>query len=178
MVFLCKQFQHDLIPQAHSSAEDLALVSQIKEFRESMFGLLQQKMTETMAAHPAVENEEQLYRQIRHTLDSCPEIMTMHQLRGEWQDRLWAKVLEEIEADRLRLETAYASHQAGSGELALAANLDVPLHQRKADIHRMPGAITKTWTPIRLELACYTTTAPFCMDGAGLAPSMTSSGRR
>jgi len=139
MVFLCKQLQHDLIPQAHSSAEDLALVSQIKEFRASMFGLLQQKMTETMAAHPDVENEEQLYRQIRHTLDSCPEIMTMHQLRGEWQDRLWAKVLEEIEADRLRLETVYASHQAGSGELALAANLDVPLHQRKADIHRMPG---------------------------------------
>ena len=55
------------------------------------------------------------------------------------QDRLWAKTLADIELDRQRLESAYNRHRTGAGGLELNPTLELPLHQRKAHIHRMPG---------------------------------------
>lgn len=139
MVLLSKQFQHDLIPRAHAASDDVALISQIKEFRDSMFGLFQQKITQAIAALPSDTDEETQYRHIRYELDTCPEVAAVHRQRGEWQDRLWARVLETIEADRDRLNAVYAAHQVTGENLALQRDFVIPLHQRKADIHRMPG---------------------------------------
>lgn len=139
MVFLCPQHQHGLIPQAHSSEADLKLARETKEAWSSMFQLFQQKTAEVTAAHPQEENPERLYFKIRQVLDDCPEVKETHLLRGVYQDRLWAQVLEEIDADRSRLEAVYQDQLEGKGQLALNPNLEIPAHQRKTNIHRMPG---------------------------------------
>jgi hypothetical protein len=46
MVFVHSQFQHPLIPQAHSPEGDLILARQIKDFRSYLFQLLQSKVEE------------------------------------------------------------------------------------------------------------------------------------
>ncbi|MEB3213532.1 MAG: class I SAM-dependent methyltransferase [Leptolyngbyaceae bacterium] len=138
-VFLCPQLQHDLIPQAHSPEDDVPLVRETREFRASMFQLFQTKADDVIAAHPDASDEDQQSLKVRHVLDQCPEVMHIHERRGELQDRLWARVLEEIEGDRPRLEHIYRNHAAGKGGLDLNPSLDVPLHQRKTNIHRMPG---------------------------------------
>jgi SAM-dependent methyltransferase len=115
------------------------LVSEFSQFRNAMFQLFQQKITEVIEAAAEGESQEKLYLAIRHTLDHCPDVETVHHRRGELQDRLWAQVLEEIEADRQRLETVYADHQQGKGGLELNPDLEIPMHQRATDIHRMPG---------------------------------------
>jgi SAM-dependent methyltransferase len=139
MVFLCPQHQHDLIPQAHSPEDDLQLVAEIKDFRASMFQRFQQRIDEINAAAPNSENPNQLYLQVRQILDQDPEIKAVHDRRGMLQDRLWAQVLSDIAADRQRLEAAYQQHRHGKGGLELNANLQVPSHQSKTNIHRMPG---------------------------------------
>jgi hypothetical protein len=139
MVFLSPQGQHELIPQAHAPAATVTLVSQIKDFRDGMFQLFQQKIAAATAPLSDAADPDQHYLQIRQDLDRSPDIVAAHQQRGEWQDRLWARALEEIAADRDRLEAVYAAHQPDSGDLELNPELAIPLHQRKADIHRMPG---------------------------------------
>lgn len=137
MVFLSSQLQHDLIPQAHAPEDDRALVGEINDFRASMFRLFQQKIAEATAAYAEADSPNQLYLKIRRDLDSCPEIQAVHRDRGQLQDRLWASVLKEIECDRPRIESVYAAHRGG--RLDLNPDLDFPIHQRKTDIHRMPG---------------------------------------
>ncbi|PSN12101.1 SAM-dependent methyltransferase [filamentous cyanobacterium CCP5] len=139
MVFLCPQRQHDLIPQAHPPETDLALASEIKDFRTWMFQLFQQKISAAIATYPDEEDQDRLYAKIRPGLDNCPEIMVAHQRRGELQDQLWANVLEAIDRDRLRLDAVYNAHRSGSGRVELNSTLNIPVHQQKTHIHRMPG---------------------------------------
>lgn len=139
MAFLCNQLQHDLIPCAHSPEDDLALAQAVGGFRASMFQLFQQKVGKVTDAHPHPDSQEQLYLKVRQALDACPEVDAANRRRGELQDRLWASVLSEIEADRQRLEAVYCSHQQGGGGLELYPELTMPAHQQKTNIHRMPG---------------------------------------
>ena len=139
MVFLCPQLQHDLIPQAHSPEDDLRLAGEIKDFRASMFQLFQRKIDEITPDDRDQENQERLYLKVRQALDQCSEIKQAHSRRGELQDRLWARVLMEIDDDRQRLEDAYQCHLKGKGGLELNPDLDIPSHQLKTNIHRMPG---------------------------------------
>jgi ubiquinone/menaquinone biosynthesis C-methylase UbiE len=104
-----------------------------------MFQLFQQKIEAAIAAHPDETDDNPQYLKVRHALDHCDDIQQTHQRRGELQDRLWARVREDIEGDRARLERVYQQHRTGKGGLDLNANLEMPLHQRKAHIHRMPG---------------------------------------
>lgn len=142
MVFICPQLRHDLIPQAHSSDADLSLVSETKNFRGSMFQLFQQQADEVVAAYPDEENQDRLYSKVHQALNKSPEVKEIHHRRGVLQDRLWTQVLTEIEDDRQRLEAVYQRQLKGKGELALNPKLDIPLHQLKTNIHRMPGGYT------------------------------------
>lgn len=139
MVLLWLQNQHNLIPQAHSSQDDLKLASEIKDFRNSMFQLFQRKTEEIVSAYPDEENQEKLYLKVRHALDECPEVQKTNYHRGVLQDSLWSTVSAAIEQDRERLEDVYQRHWKGKGELELNPDLDIPKHQLKTNIHRMPG---------------------------------------
>jgi SAM-dependent methyltransferase len=138
-VFLFPQLQHDLIPKAHSPEEDLELAREMKALWFSMFQMFQQKTDEITSAYPNEENQEKLYLKVRPVLDECSELRKIHLLRGMFQDRLWARVLTGIEDDRQRLEDVYRCHRAGKGGLELNPDLDIPSHQLKTNIHRMPG---------------------------------------
>ncbi len=147
-VFLYPQLQHDLIPRAHSPEVDLKLVCEIRDFRAAMFQLFQHKVDEIIADCPHEESQEKQYLKIRSALDVCPEVKEIHRRRGVFQDRLWSRVLTDIESDRQRLEDVYQchhqkghqkGHQKRTGELTLNRDLDVPSHQTKTHIHRMPG---------------------------------------
>jgi SAM-dependent methyltransferase len=138
-VFLFSQLQHDLIPQAHSPEEDLGLAREMKAFWSSMFQLFQQKTDEITSAYPNEENQDRLYLKVRPVLDGCSEVKEVHHRRGMLQDRLWARVLTGIEDDRQRLEDVYRCHRSGKGGLELNPALDIPSHQLKTNIHRMPG---------------------------------------
>jgi SAM-dependent methyltransferase len=139
MVFLCPQHQHDLIPQTHSPEDDVRLASEIQDFRASMFQLFKLKTEEVTAAYPNEEDRDRLYLKVRQVLDRCSEIEQTNNHRGVLQDRLWATVLTAIEQDRQRLEDVYQCHRAGKGNLELNPDLDIPTHQLKTNIHRMPG---------------------------------------
>jgi len=139
MVFLHPQLQHDLIPQAHAPEVDATLMGEIKDFRASMFQLFQQKSNEVAATCPDDASQDSVYRQVRSVLDACPDVQEAHELRGVYQDRMWARVLLDIDDDRPRLESVYQQHHKGKGSLELNPDLDIPIHQRKAHIHRMPG---------------------------------------
>ncbi|MBD2000994.1 class I SAM-dependent methyltransferase [Leptolyngbya sp. FACHB-541] len=139
MVFLCPQHQHDLIPQAHSPEGELKLASEIKDFWNSMFQLFQRKIAEITSAYPNEEDQDKLYFRVRQILDECPEVKETNYRRGVFQDRLWTNVLTAIDEDRHRLEAVYQGHLEGKGELELNPDLDIPIHQRKTNIHRMPG---------------------------------------
>jgi SAM-dependent methyltransferase len=139
MVLLCSQHQHDLIPQAHSLEDDLKLAGETKNFWGLMFQLFQRKTDEIVSAYPHEENQEKLYLKVRHSLDECPEINETHHRRGALQDHLWASALAAIAADQPRIETVYQNHLKGKGALELNSDLDIPTHQRKTNIHRMPG---------------------------------------
>lgn len=139
MVFLCSQHQHDLIPQAHFPEDDVKLARKVKAFRGSMFQLFQQKIDEFTTAHPDEEDQNQLYRKVRQFLDDCPEIQQTNDRRSVLQDRLWSSAIAAIESDRQRLETVYQRRQSGKGGLELNLDLDIPTHQLKTNIHRMPG---------------------------------------
>ena len=139
MVFLYPQHQHDLIPQAHSPEDDLRLASEIKEFRTSMFQLFQRKTDEIISAYPNEENQNRLYLKVRQALDECSEVKETNYRRGVFQDRLWTQVLTAVDDDRQRLEDVYQCHLEGKGELELNRDLDIPKHQLKTNIHRMPG---------------------------------------
>jgi SAM-dependent methyltransferase len=139
MVFLCPQHQHDLIPQAHSPEDDLKLASEIKDFWNSMFQLFQRKIAEITSAYPDEKNQDKLYFKVRQILDECPEVKETNYRRGVFQDRLWTNVLTAIDEDRHRLEAVYQGHLEGKGELELNPDLDIPIHQLKTNIHRMPG---------------------------------------
>jgi SAM-dependent methyltransferase len=139
MVFRCPQLQHDLIPQAHAPEDDLRLAQEIKDFRAAMFQLFQRQTDEIAAAYPDEAHQDSLYRKVRQALDACSEVKVANHHRSVLQDRLWAQVLSAIEADRPRLEAVYQAHLEGSGELTLHPDLEMPLHQLKANIHRMPG---------------------------------------
>jgi len=138
-VFLFPQLQHDLIPQAHSPEEDLGLAREMKAFWFSMFQLFQQKTDEITSAYPNEENQDRLYLKVRPALDGCSEVKEVHHRRGILQDRLWARVLTSIDNDRQRLEDVYLCHRSGKGGLELNPDLDIPSHQLKTNIHRMPG---------------------------------------
>ena len=139
MVFLCPQLQHDLIPQVHSPEDDLRLVSDIKGFRASMLQLLQRKTEEAISAYPDEANQDRLYLKVRQALDQCSEVKEANYRRGALQDRLWDRVLSDIDADRQRLEAVYQSQLEGQGGLELNPDLDIPAHQLQTNIHRMPG---------------------------------------
>jgi len=139
MVFLCSQHQHDLIPQAHSPDADATLIGEIKDFRASMFQLFQRKSDEVASAHPIDANQNLLFRKVRQALDACPEVQEAHGRRGVFQDQLWARVLMDIDEDQQRLEAVYHQHQKGKGSLEVNPDLAIPSHQRKTNIHRMPG---------------------------------------
>lgn len=139
MVFLYSQHKHDLIPQAHSPEENTKLAREIKDFRGSLFQIFQQKIDEFTAVDSDEEDQDKLYRKVRQCLDDCPQIQATNDRRGVLQDRLWANVLAAIESDRQRLEVVYQHHQSGKGRLELNPNLDIPSHQLKTNIHRMPG---------------------------------------
>ncbi|MGK7927258.1 MAG: class I SAM-dependent methyltransferase, partial [Spirulina sp.] len=143
MVFLCPQLKHDLIPQAHSSEEEVMLAREIKDFWVSMFQLFQRQVDEITSAYPDEDNQDRLYLKVRKALDECSEVKLCNSRRGELQDRLWATVLMDIDEDRQRLETAYQCHQSGAGGLELNAKLNIPSHQLKTHIHRMPGGYTQ-----------------------------------
>ncbi len=138
-VFRFPQCQHDLIPQAHSPADDLAIARDTQALWASMFQLFQRKIDEITAAYPQAESPDKLYRQIRPVLDACAAVQAVHQRRGLLQDQLWTSVLTNIAADRQRLEAVYQSHQSGPGGLELNPDLEPPSHQLKTNIHRMPG---------------------------------------
>lgn len=138
MALLSPQVQHQLIPQAHSPEQDETLVEKIREFRGGMFGRFQQQIDAAIAPLGAAPQEQQ-YRTARATLDADAEIQEIHRQRGVWQDRLWQQVLDEIAADRPRLEAAYETHRRGPATLELDPNLELPGHQVKTNIHRMPG---------------------------------------
>ncbi|HEY9877980.1 MAG TPA: methyltransferase domain-containing protein [Leptolyngbyaceae cyanobacterium] len=139
MVFLHPQHKHDLIPQAHSSEDDLKLASETKGFWGAMFQLFQRKTNEIASAYPNEENQDRLYLKVRHALDECSEIKETNARRAILQDRLWADVLTAIDEDYQRLEDVYQCHLRGKGSLELNPNLDIPTHQLKTNIHRMPG---------------------------------------
>jgi hypothetical protein len=141
-VFLFPQLQHDLIPQAHSPEEDEGLAREMKALWVSMFQLFQQKTDEIIADYPNKENQDKLYLKVRQALDECSEVKAVHHRRGMLQDRLWARVLIGIAADRQRLEDVYRCHRAGTGGLTLNPDLDIPSHQLKTNIHRMPGGVS------------------------------------
>lgn len=138
-VFLCPQLQHDLIPQAHSPEDDLSIAQEIKDFRASMFQLFQHKTDEIASTYPDEKNQARLYLKVRQALDKCSEVKAVNHRRGVLQDRLWARALMAIEADRRRLEDAYQGYLKGKGSLELNPDLDIPSHQLKTHIHRMPG---------------------------------------
>lgn len=139
MVFRCSQFQHDLIPQANSSEDDLRLAREIKDFQTSIFQLFQRKIEEITSAYPDEEDRDKLYLKVRQALDECSEVKEANYRRGVLQDRLWDRVLMDIDADRQRLEAVYQCHREGKGGLELNPDLDIPSHQLKTNIHRMPG---------------------------------------
>ncbi len=138
-VFLFPQHQHDLIPQAQAPEGDLELARAMQAAWLSMFQLFQQKTDEIAAAYPKDTNPDNLYLKVRPVLDRYPEVKEVHHRRGVLQDRLWAKVLTDINADHQRLEAVYQSQQSGQGGLELNPELDMPSHQLKTHIHRMPG---------------------------------------
>ncbi|MGB8698199.1 MAG: class I SAM-dependent methyltransferase [Thermosynechococcaceae cyanobacterium] len=138
-VFWFPQRQHDLIPQAHAPEEDWDLARDIKDAWEAMFQLFQQKTDEIASAYPNEENQDRLYLKVRHALDDCSEVKETNKRRGVLQDRLWANVQAAIAKDRQRLEETYQCHLDGKGGLELNPNLDIPTHQLKTNIHRMPG---------------------------------------
>jgi SAM-dependent methyltransferase len=111
----------------------------MKAFWVSMFQLFQQKTDEITSAYPNEENQDRLYLKIRPVLDECSELKEVHHRRGMLQDRLWARVLTGIDDDRQRLENVYQYHGARKGGLELNPYLDIPSHQLKTNIHRMPG---------------------------------------
>lgn len=139
MVLLWLQNQHDLIPQAHSSQDDLKLANEIKDFWNSMFQLFQRKTEEIVSAYSGEENQEKLYLTVRHALDECPEVQKTNYHRGVLQDSLWSTVSAAIDRDQERLEDVYQRHLKGKGELELNPDLEIPKHQLKTNIHRMPG---------------------------------------
>jgi len=139
MVFLSPQLKHDLIPQAHSPEDDLQLASETKEFWDFMFRLFQRQTVEITSAYPDEDNQDKLYLKVRQALDECPEVKETNYRRGILQDRLWNTVLTAIDTDRNRLEAVYQHHCKGKGNLELNPDLDMPLHQLKTNIHRMPG---------------------------------------
>lgn len=138
-VFAVPQFQHELIPQADSSQADQEIACRIKSSRLAMFELFNQKIDALSAGQPEEDNLESLYRSLRPALDACAELQAMNERRSRLQDRLWARVLTAIDEDRQRLETVYRCFSSGQGGLELHPHLEIPCHQRKADIHRMPG---------------------------------------
>lgn len=138
-VFRCSQLHHGLIPQAHALADTLELARETQAFWGAMFQLFQQKIDDAISAYPQEENQDKLYLKVRPALDRCPEVQAVHRGRGVLQDRLWTQVLADIEFDRQRLEAVYQYHQQGQGSLELNPDLDIPSHQLKAQIHRMPG---------------------------------------
>jgi SAM-dependent methyltransferase len=143
MVFHNSQLQHDLIPQAHSPEGDLELAIERRDFVASMFQLFQRKADEIASAYSDGEDRNSLYRKVRKSLDECPEVKEANCRRSVLQDRLWSGVLADIERDRNRLEGIYQSHLQGRGGLELNPDLEIPSHQLKTDIHRMPGGYVR-----------------------------------
>ncbi|MBD2577751.1 class I SAM-dependent methyltransferase [Oscillatoria sp. FACHB-1406] len=138
-VFRCSQYQHDLLPQGSVSAADLEFAREVKEFRVSLFKLFQTKIDAAIAESEPEIDPNRLYLQIRKVLDNCAEVQQAHEYRGILQDKMWASVSTQIQAERQRLESVYQSHWQGKGALELNSNLKLPLHQLKTNIHRMPG---------------------------------------
>lgn len=138
-VFRYPQRQHALIPQAQTPTANLEFAGEAKAFGEAMFQLFQQQIEDAISAYPHEENQDKLYLKVRHVLDGCPEVQAVHHRRGVLQDRLWSQVLVDIESDRQRLEAVYQAHQQGQGSLELNPGLNIPSHQLKTHIHRMPG---------------------------------------
>ena len=105
-----------------------------------MFELFQRQADALAATNKVVFGSEQQYQQIRKGLDNCPEIQAVHRNRQTLQDRLWQLTLADINQDKARLEQAYHHHSASQlGELQLDSALEIPSHQHKTEIHRMPG---------------------------------------
>jgi ubiquinone/menaquinone biosynthesis C-methylase UbiE len=141
MVFLYSQTKHPLIPEVLSPEADLALATETKNFRSEFFRLLQTKIQELSANYGDTDDSEAIYRHIRQELDATPEIQLAHQRRAILQDRLWERVVIEIDRDIDRLESEFESYLKikNQGKLALNSELNYPTHQLKVDIHRMPG---------------------------------------
>ena len=144
MVFLYPQTQHSLIPQGKTPEDNLDLARETKSFRQDFFNLLGQKIQEISTSYTETEDPEKIYRGVRQELDSIAEVQAAHQRRRELQDRLWSRVAMDLESDRDRLVSAFeANFEQQQGKLKLNSKFDYPLHQLKADIHRMPGGYLK-----------------------------------
>jgi SAM-dependent methyltransferase len=145
MVYLYPQTQHSLIPKIESDENNLELARETKSFRQEFFQLLGQKVQEISASYTNAEDPEKIYRGVRRELDSIPEVKAAHQRRRELQDRLWSRVAMDLESDRERLTSAFEAsfERENRGKLELNSDFNYPLHQLKADIHRMPGGYLK-----------------------------------
>lgn len=141
MVFLYPQTQHSLIPQTKSAEDNLNLAEENKSFRQEFFSLLGKKIEEIAKTYCEPEDLEKMYRHVRQELDSMPEIQAVHQRRRELQDRLWTRVVNDLEGDLDRLLKTFESNLKveNKGTLELNSKFDYPSHQLKVDIHRMPG---------------------------------------
>ncbi len=135
-----RQHRHPLIPRARTPEPEQALMEASRTFRVSFQQLLQRRIGEVLgdASLPAPELRRR-WPDLRRQLDACPQIQAAHQRRAALQDQLWATVKAAIADDRQRLEAVADSQRRGPGSLQLTADLAIPSHQLKADIHRMPG---------------------------------------
>ncbi len=139
MAFLYPQSKHPLIPSAHSADVDLQLAQQIKESRQTYFQILQNKLEEISQSYPAEEQQDIPYTDLRKALDKSAEVQAANQGRSTLQDTLWQQVADAINQDRERIGQEFERYSGSQTRLELNPNLDIPAHQLKVDIHRMPG---------------------------------------
>ncbi len=137
MVFLHSQFLHPLIPQGQNSQANQKLGEEISQTRQQYFGLLKQEI-EALTAQNSTKTH-----QLRKQLDAIPTIQEANKQRSKLQDKMWSYTQATIDNDRNRLMQAYEKYTQGLSQLELNPDLLIPIHQRKVEIHRMPGGYLK-----------------------------------
>ncbi|CAK6689692.1 hypothetical protein BBFGKLBO_00669 [Synechococcus sp. CBW1107] len=167
-----RQHRHPLIPRARAPESEQALMDAATTFRASFQQLLQRRIGEVLGEEvvPAPELRQR-WPELRRQLDACPLIQAAHQRRAALQDQLWATVRAAIAGDRQRLEAVAHSQRRGPGSLQLTADLAIPAHQLKVDIHRMPGVTSTTRRKTVSSPVPSTTMACSCTARAGSVPS-------
>lgn len=133
MVFLHSQFLHPLLPQNQDSQAKENLGEKISQSRQQYFGLLNQEI-ESLTNQNLTKTH-----QLRKKLDSIPAIQEANLQCSQIQDLMWAHTQASINNDRQRLMEAYQEYVEGLSQLELNPDLVFPTHQKKVNIHRMPG---------------------------------------